>query len=589
MWALALGLPLIASAIIAVLSLIGSEGPKRARHAITRFAWVLVLPAGATTILDSGELHTADWMLLGTSVQVDLIALPLTLMAVFVYGLAIAFIVRSKAERPYLLTAFMLMCFVGNIGVFVAADLVTFYLSFAAMSFLGYPIVVHSRTSAARRAGAIYLVLTVLGETAVLSGLLLIAGEGALAVADAPAAVSGSERSGVIILLLLIGFGVKAGTVPLHIWLPLAHPAAPTPASAVLSGVMLKAGVVGWLRMLPLGEGSAEPGWGAAFLLLALVGGLLAVPVGLLQNDPKVILAYSSISQMGFIAALVGAALVEPALAPACVAAAVLYSVHHGIVKSALFLGVQAWDSERMHRWAVLVALAGAGLSLVGVPFTSGYLAKYSAKNAVEGVHAPGLTGIEVADVLTLFAVGSTLLLARFAAVMWRRARAPQPTSRVRDLVWALGAVGAAAPVAVVTRWGTPPLDPPAWLDPSTMWTQTWPLLIGIGAAVVSAQIARRPKFEKSPIAHPRGDVVPPGDLVVLEEKAAIALTRAMHRGFEALGDVIRGAFALVRRMAPDGSRIERAQLVLGTWSVSGAALVLVIAVALAVALGVGR
>ena len=92
------------------------------------------------------------------------------------------------------------------------------------------------------------------------------------------------------VVLLFIGFGVKAGLVPLHVWLPLAHPAAPPAASAVLSGAMVKAGLVGWLRFLPLGQherGLEVLGW--VLMALALIGAFLAVVVGVLQDDPKVV------------------------------------------------------------------------------------------------------------------------------------------------------------------------------------------------------------------------------------------------------------------------------------------------------------
>lgn len=586
-WIAVFLVPLSIVGAIAVLSALGGEPARRARHHLVRFSWAAVLPAAVAAVVDGGQTHVVDEMLLGTSVQLDPVARPLVGMAAALYGLALGFVIRSKTDRPHVLTVFLLLCFAGNIGAFVAADLVTFYLAFAAMSFLGYAIVVHDRTPGARRAGAIYLVLTVFGECAVLAALLLIAAEGASTVAEAPAAVAASGSSGLIILLLLIGFGVKAGTVPLHVWLPLAHPAAPSPASAVLSGAMLKAGIVGWLRFLPLGE-TAEPAWGAAFIVLALAGAFLAVPAGLLQDNPKVILAYSSISQMGFLTALVGAALVAPALAPACVAAAVVYSVHHGLVKGALFLGVQAWDSERLPRWAVATGLAVAGLSLVGAPFTSGYVAKYAAKEAVGDA---ALAGLPLADVLPWIGVGSALLLARFAVVMRRRERAPRPTSWTRDAAWIAVSVGAVLPVALVAESASPPLAVPGWLDPATLWSQSWPLLLGLALAIAAAAVAGRRELARSRIAHPRGDIVAAGDIVVVEERAARALVRGLHRGFEGLGDARRALLRRVGEAPTPVPLLERTQRRLGTWVVSGAVLAALLAASLwlAVTLGGGR
>lgn len=579
-WIPAFALPLALAAAIAVLSGVGGARALGPRDLVTRFAWIAVVPAGAAALADGAERHEVAWMLLGTSIRVDDVGRPLVLMAVALYGLAIGFVVRSKAERPHVLTAFLLLCFAGNIAVFVADDLVTFYLAFATMSFLGYAIVVHDRSRGARRAGAIYLVLTVLGECAVLVALLMLAADGVTRVQDAPAAVAASPAGGLIILLLLVGFGVKAGTVPLHVWLPLAHPAAPSPASAVLSGAMLKAGVVGWLRFLPLGEGAGEPVWGAAFLVLGLAGGLAAVPAGILQRNPKVVLAYSSISQMGFIAALVGAALVAPAAAPACIAAVVVYSVSHGLVKGALFLGVQAWDTERMPRWAVLAPLAVAAVALVGAPLTSGFIAKYAAKEAVGDVVVPVLpgvgVGVGVGDVLPWFGVGSTLLMARFAVVLLRRERAPKRTARTRAFAWAVLSVGAVVPVAVLAGARQPPLSLPGWFDPSALWAQSWPLLLGLVLAAAAWGSARR-------WSRPAPSV-PPGDIVVLEERAARGLVRGLTAGSEALGRVRGAAVARIVAGPKPGPVVERMQRAIGTWSGSGVVLVVALAVALCAA-----
>lgn len=581
----AFGVPLLLALLIATLSLVGGDPARAVREGIARFSWLAVVPAGIALALDDGDRHAVDWLLLGTSIRLDDLARTMGLLAVIVYGLALSFVVRSKSERPHVLVAFLLLCFAGNLGVFLADDLVTFYLSFAAMSFLAYAIVVHDRTRAARRAGAIYLVMTVIGETAVLAALMLISAAGAETIGDAPAAVAASPARDLIVTLLLIGFGVKAGTVPLHVWLPLAHPAAPSPASAVLSGVMLKAGIVGWLRFLPLGE-DAFVGWGTAFVLLGLIGGSLALPVGLLQDNPKVILAYSSIGQMGFLTALVGAGLIDPALAPACIVAAVLYAFSHGLVKGALFLGVQSWDVERLPRAVTATALVVAGLGIVGAPLTSGFLAKYAGKEAVAGIVVPGTLGVPLADILPWFGVASTLLLARFAVVMARRERHPRPTARTRDAAWVLLSVGAIVPTAIVAdaavRRGLP-LSLPGLFDPSAVWSQSWPLLLGLALAVAAWALARRPGLARSRVAHPRGDLVPAGDIVVVEERAVRALGRAFGRVDAGLGRA-RTAVAAWAAGRPSPLRAaEAVQRRLDPWPASG----LVIAVALAVALAV--
>jgi formate hydrogenlyase subunit 3/multisubunit Na+/H+ antiporter MnhD subunit len=583
-WIPAFLLPLVVAGAIGALGRLGGLRAHRVRAWIVRLSWLAVVPAGLAALTDSAGEHRVGWMLLGTTISTDGIARPLVLMAVVLYGLALSFVVRGKTDRTHVLTAFLLLCFTGNVAVFVAADLVTFYLAFAAMSFLGWAIVVHDLSDGARRAGAIYLVLTVLGECAVLAALMILAAEGVTAVADAPAAVAASPWSDVLIALLLVGFGVKAGTVPLHVWLPLAHPAAPSPASAVLSGAMLKAGIVGWLRFLPLGEG-AEPAWGAIFLTLGVVGGLLAVPVGVLHDNPKVVLAYSSISQMGFLTAVIGAALLAPDLAPACVAAVVVYSVSHGLVKGALFLGVQAWDAERIPRAIVVGALVVSSLALVGVPFTSGYVAKYAGKEAVGDVLMP-VVPVAVADVLPWFGVGSTLLLARFFVVLLRRRRHAHRTAISRGAVWVLVSVAAVVPVAMLAQASSPPVSVPEWFSPSTMWGQTWPLLVGLAAAAIAGAIARR--TPSSSVLHPRGDVIPPGDIVVVEERMARAFGRSLAHASGALGRTRDALLSAAGRAPTPWPALERVQAGVGTWVGSGLTLVMVLVAALWFAVVIG-
>ncbi|GMA31325.1 complex I subunit 5 family protein [Litorihabitans aurantiacus] len=575
-----IAVPLLLAAAIGATGRARSARVAAVHGALGRYAWLGALPAGALALLgDDGE-HRAEWFLLGSGAALDDVGRPLVGLAAALYALALAFVPRATTRRGEVLTAFLLLCLVGNVGVFVASDVVTFYLSFTLVSFVGYAAVIHTGTTLSRRAGTVYLVLAVLGEAAVLGALLLVASAGAVRVADVPAAVAGSPSSGLIIVLLVAGFGVKAGTVPLHVWLPLAHPAAPTPASAVLSGVMLKAGLVGWLRFLPLGEGDGEPGWGALVLALALAGAFLAVPVGLLQDDPKVILAYSSISQMGFLTALVGSALLDPGLAPACVLAAVVYAVHHGLAKGVLFLGVQAWDAERLPRRAVALVLGVAGASLAGLPMTGGFVAKYVAKEAVGDVAVP-LLGAPLADVLPLVGLGSTLLLVRFAVVMHRRERDVRPTPRTRDAAWALLGIAAVVPVLALAQRYDDVLSVPGLLDSAALAAQAWPVVLGLALGAAAVRVARRPRFADTRLAHPRGDLVPPGDVVAVEERAVRAAVAAATRGFERAGAWRGSAAERVAAWPRPSAALEHLQRRVGPWAASGVVLLVLLAAGL--------
>src|SRR5690606_1078662 len=172
----------------------------------------------------------------------------------------------------------------GNLGVCIAADVVTFYALFSLLSLAAYGLVVHDGTTRAFRAGRVYLVLAVIGEMGLVFGLMLAAqAAGGLEIDAARAALANAPQRDLTIALLVVGFGVKAGLVPLHVWLPLAHPIAPTPASAVLSGAIVKAGILGLMRFLPLEAILLD--WGHVLAFAGLVTAYYGVLIGLTQTD----------------------------------------------------------------------------------------------------------------------------------------------------------------------------------------------------------------------------------------------------------------------------------------------------------------
>lgn len=581
LWILAGLVPLLTAASVALAGLGPNRFTRRARAGLTRFAPLAVAPTAALALWAEDGPARIGWLLLGTTMQFDAPARSLVLMACALYAVALASVRVAPVERAPALSALLLICFVGNAGVFAAADAVTFYLCFAVMSFVAYALVIHDRTAPARRAGRIYLTLTVLGESAVLAALLLTTAAGGLQISDAPAAIAASADRDLIVALLLVGFGVKAGTVPLHVWLPLAHPAAPAPASAVLSGAMITAGLAGWLRFLPLGE-IAAPAWGTTFLALALVGAFAAVPIGVLQKDPKVILAYSSISQMGLVAALVGVALTDPRLAPVCISAAVVYAVHHGLAKGALFLGVPLWkQSGGRYRIVVIAGLSAAALSLAGAPLTAGYAAKYAVKDAV-GVLPPGPLGVPLELVLTLVGTGSTVLLLRAGWVLLRSA--PRADANGGPLAAWLLIVAGALPLTVLGPLARAMALPVVPGDPAQWWSAAWPILTGLALAALAGWSGHRGWLPEW-MAHPDGRAVPPGDTIVFEEAAARRVVAAVRRGRSRIAPAAGSVAGLLLRVPSPAPSLARAQAALDRWTVSGALTILLLAALAALAL----
>jgi formate hydrogenlyase subunit 3/multisubunit Na+/H+ antiporter MnhD subunit len=420
-------------------------------------------------------------------------------------------------------TGFLLATGTGNIGLVLAQDALGFYLFFALMTFAAYGLVVHARTPAALRAGRVYIGMAVLGEALLLAGILaLVALAGDVSFRTLPDGFAHLPRPGLVAGLLLFGLGVKAGLVPLHVWLPLAHPVAPTPASALLSGAMIKAGVLGWLRFLPLGEMSL-PGLGAAVMGLGAGSMFYAAALGILQSDAKTVLAYSSVSQMGFLAIGVGAALVVPDAAPLLVLAVAVYALHHALAKAALFLAIGAVPATafrgRASPWLALAALPG--LALAGAPLTSGAMAKLALKNALGELPGPWPARIDV--LLGAAAVATTLLMARYLATLRARESAGSRNERFRPGLigpW----VGLVAVSAAAAAWLPVALAPlgelPLATQPRYIAAAAWPLVLGGALAAGTVLLGRR--FAAGPWRN-----APAGDLLLAVEAVATAVRRA--------------------------------------------------------------
>jgi formate hydrogenlyase subunit 3/multisubunit Na+/H+ antiporter MnhD subunit len=364
-----------------------------------------------------------------------------------------------------------LLTLTGNLGVFIAADLVSFYLTFSVVSLVAYGLIVHDGTPASRRAGIIYVALAVLGEAFLLMAFVFIAQaapNGSLLIRDAVAALPVSPWRATALALLILGFGLKIGLVPAHVWMPLAYTAAPIPAAAVLSGAAVKAGVIGFIRFLPLG--TAMPGWGEALASIGFVAALYGVLVGITQGNPKTVLAYSSVSQMGLLAAALGLGLATGDSGAALGAS--FSAAHHVLAKGALFLAIGVSVTAGPRLWPVLIPATVLALGLSGLPLTGGMLAKL----AVKAQLGEGVVGM----LTTLSAIGSTLLMLHFLR------RLVQTAPRATEVASPLGYVRPwiiVAFAAVAVPWALyPTAESGNLLDalaPATLWAALWPVLIG--------------------------------------------------------------------------------------------------------------
>ncbi len=254
---------------------------------------------------------------------------------------------KDQKDRYYL---FMLMTFGGSIGTVLTGDLFSLFIFFEIMSISSYVLIVHREDETALRAGKKYLFMAIVGGLFLLMGIFMVLHQtGTLSFIPLASAFS---ELGIEVyiggLFLIIGFGVKAGMVPLHIWLPEAHPVAPTPASALLSGIMIKLGVYGLIRTIHLiytpEIGISNVFWGfttAGGTLLLILGPItmfIGAFLAIFQKNMKRILAYSSISQVGYILVGLGVAAFLPLKESGAIEGSFYHIMSHALYKSALFM-----------------------------------------------------------------------------------------------------------------------------------------------------------------------------------------------------------------------------------------------------------
>ncbi|NMG40218.1 NADH/ubiquinone/plastoquinone (complex I) [Chelativorans sp. ZYF759] len=451
--------------------------------------------------------------------------------------------------------AFWCLTLAGNLTVFLAGDAATFYLAFTCVSLAAYPLVVHERNVRAMRAGLVYIVLALIGETLLLLGVLLaVAAADGILISDVRDALGASGDS-LTIALLVAGFGIKAGMVPLHVWLPLAHPAAPTPASAVLSGAIVKAGIFGLIQFLPLGSDAGT--WGQILMAIGIFGSWFGILVGLTQSNPKTVLAYSTVSQMGIVIAAIGGGL-EVGAGAVAVAAATLYALHHGLAKGALFMGVGVMQKiGRKGSGYVTAALTLVALSVAGLPLLGGALAKLAIK--------PPLGGGVAELLVTASAAGTSLLLLRFLFLVQdlrSKSNSARPPLAMTLPFAAMGAGALVMPWLLFEDWSGQDLA--YAFELGNLGTALWPLLAG--GALAAVFVGFRPR---------RLPAVPEGDLVVPIEALARRGMAAWRRGAETLPH----AAPEVRRplLAAAGLWLGRVEGRLANWAVAGTLMVLLL------------
>lgn len=525
-----LGPALLIATLAAPLIVLAASLSTRMRAMAWAMAPVAPLPAlAAGTLAIGGAPFGADLPALRVSLWLDRPGGLLLAAAALVWLIRSVFALTDRAGRPNAdrFSVSWLLTMTGSLGVFIAADLLTFYLVYALVSVPAYYLIAHDDDPASRRAGGVYMAFALLGEAVLLLAfVMLAAGEpsGSVHIRDVVAALPGSPWRDAAIALVIIAFGMKIGLAPMHGWMPLTYTAARIPAAAVLSGAAVKAGIIGLIRFLPFSAASSN--WGEALAWLGFISAFYGVAIGVTQRNPKTILAYSSISQMGVIAAALGMGLASGD--QGATADAAFYAANHALVKAALFLTVGAVAAlDGRARTLALIVAGLLGLSLAGLPLTGGALAKL----AVKDLFGDGATGVAS----QLSAAATTALMLLFVMRLARSHPAEQG-GESRGRLWSWGAMAVSA---LLIPWLMFPAigSPAEALEPAKLWDAVWPMLIGaVAAAGLWAVHDRLPR-------------IPAGDIVVAEEaafRASLSVGPMFERGDRGLREWPTAGLALL-------------------------------------------
>ncbi len=325
----------------------------------------------------------------------------------------------------------------GMVLVLLARTAYLFLAAWEVMSLSAFFLVTFEHEKAeVRRAGWVYLIATHLGVAFLIVAFALLGRLAGSLEFEAFRAMPapGPAWAGLIFGLAVVGFGAKAGLVPFHVWLPEAHPAAPSHVSALMSGVMIKMGVYGLLRFLSF-LGPPAAWWGLMLAVLGLLTSLVGISLALHQRDVKRALAYSSIENMGLIVlalgiALWGSACQLPAVAVLAAAAALLHIWNHALMKGLMFFaagsvlhGAGTRDMERlgglMRRmpWTGTLMVFGA-VAIAALPPLNGFVSKWLIYLSLLQV---GLSAPDGPALAALLMVGLLALVGGLAAVTFVR------------------------------------------------------------------------------------------------------------------------------------------------------------------------
>ena len=472
-----------------------------------------------------------------------LVIIGLITLAAALYGPAYVRDYERGPQPLMVLTIFTGLFVTGMYLLVLTADAFSFMGAWEMMSVSSYFLVSFQHQHAENRQAAfLYLLMAQVGGLCILLafGVLAAFGNGFGFAAMAAAPLS-SNWATVAFLLAFIGFGMKAGVVPLHVWLPLAHPVAPAHISALMSGVMLKVAVYGCIRFTYDLLGDIHWQWGVLTLIVGSVSALLGVLYALMQHDLKRLLAYHSVENIGIIYMGLGLSMIFaghhlPGLAALGLVAALYHCLNHALFKSLLFLGAGAviqqcheHDLERMggllRRMPVTAVCFLVGcISIAALPPFNGFVSEWlTFQAALQGPALPGrVVGSLIPCAAAVLALTGALAAACFVKVFGvaflgqprsrrtRKARPSRPGMMAGQGVlallclvfgllptWTVGLIDAIPRQLLGHGLPAPPGGGWLWLTPVATRQASYgavPVLLGIGTAWLLAYLLLHPR-----------------------------------------------------------------------------------------------
>jgi formate hydrogenlyase subunit 3/multisubunit Na+/H+ antiporter MnhD subunit len=402
---------------------------------LTLLLVVVIYPIALTDVI---RLEIPNILALGISFKIDMLSYSVLLLSSFIWFFVMIYAheYMKKEHKSTRFFFFLSLTYGSVLGAIMSGDLLTMFLFFEIMTVVSYMLVIHGQNDASYKAGYNYIIMGLIGGFLILTALFLVYFNlGTLKFESMIEELSTMGNLKYWIMgLLVFGFGIKAGMAPVHVWLPRAHPVAPSPASAILSGVMIKVGAFGIIRTASsyyfpsknIITSIDDPIWltaqniGAIIIWTGIITMTIGVFLALQQENMKKMLAYHSVSQMGYIVTGIGVALYLGYQGAMGYSGALYHIINHALFKSLLFMiaGVVYYHTHELNMyklgglWKKLpfttLVFIVAALGISGFPLFNGYVSKTILHHGITEAYHYGSSSFVFAEVMFIIVSAGT-------------------------------------------------------------------------------------------------------------------------------------------------------------------------------------